>query len=66
MVRSWDGTLAVRTGNGILLHDPAEGGDVHDVATFPGVQVAVCIPRRVFGIERVDEEGNPRFNELDE
>ncbi len=50
MVRSWDGTVAVRSGSALLFHDPERGADIHDVAPFPGVQIALVIPRRVFGI----------------
>jgi len=66
MVRSWDGTIAVRSGGALFHHDPAQGGDLYDVAPFPGVQIALCIPRRVFGIEEVDAKGERRFNGPDE
>ena len=66
MVRSWDGTIAVRSGNALLYHNPERGADVHDVAPFPGVQIALCIPTRVFGIGEVDVDSEQRFNEPDE
>lgn len=69
LVRSWDGTIAIRSGRALLYHGPL-GGDLYDVAPFPGVQIALRIPRRVFGIgEPPNEEspvagrGNPGFNE---
>jgi hypothetical protein len=49
LVRSWEGTMAVRSGRA-LLYQSDLGGDVVDVAPFPGVQIALTIPRRVFGI----------------
>jgi hypothetical protein len=66
MVRSWDGTLAVRTGNALLTNDPTHGGEVHDVSFFPGVQIALVIPRQVFGIPEVDVDRQPVFNGADE
>jgi len=66
MVRSWDGTVAVRSGRALLRHDPSEGAEVYDVAPFPGVQIALVIPQRIFGVEGVDAEGEPGFNEPDE
>ena len=69
LVRSWDGTVAIRSGQALLYHSPL-GGDLYDVAPFPGVQIALRIPRRVFGIgeppteeRRVAGEGDSRFNE---
>lgn len=49
LVRSWEGTVLVRSGTA-LLYQSDVGGDVVDVAPFPGVQIALSIPRRVFGI----------------
>jgi hypothetical protein len=49
LVRSWDGTIAIRSGRALLYHSPL-GGDLYDVAPFPGVQIALRIPRRVLGI----------------
>ena len=69
MVRSWDGTIAVRTGSALLYHDPERGADIHDVPPFPGVQIALVIPQRFFGIEDlsgVDAEPEDGFNELNE
>ena len=66
MVRSWDGTIAIRSGSALLYHDPERGAEVHDVAPFPGVQIALCIPTRVFGIGEVDVDSEQRFNEPDE
>lgn len=69
LVRSWDGTVAIRSGRAFLYHGPL-GGEIYDVAPFPGVQIALRIPRRVFGIgeppadERgVAAEGGSGFNE---
>lgn len=69
LVRSWDGTVAIRSGRALLYHSPL-GGDLYDVAPFPGVQIALRIPRRVFGIgeppteeRRVAGESDSRFNE---
>jgi len=66
MVRSWDGTIAVRTGDALLTHDSVRGGEIRDVAFFPGVQIALVIPRQVFGIPEVDVDRDPVFNEPDE
>jgi len=74
MIRSWDGTLAIRTGSALFHHDPTRGGDIYDVAPFPGVQIALVIPHRVFGIEEIqgerdaplDVEGEAWFNGADE
>jgi len=66
MVRSWDGTIAVRSGSALLYHDPTRGADLQDVAFFPGVQIALCIPRRVFGMGEVDVDVQRVFNEPDE
>ncbi|MGD9676644.1 MAG: hypothetical protein AB7V19_08170 [Candidatus Bipolaricaulia bacterium] len=69
LVRAWDGTIAIRSGGALLYHGPL-GGDLYDVAPFPGVQIALRIPRRVFGIgEPPDGEpgvaagGGSGFNE---
>ena len=66
MVRSWDGTIVVRSGSALLYHDPERGADLQDVAFFSGVQIALCIPRRVFGIGEVDVDVERVFNEPDE
>jgi len=66
MVRSWDGTIAVRSGSALLFHDPERGADIHDVAPFPGVQIALVIPQRIFGVGEVDEVPEDRFNEPNE
>lgn len=63
IVRSWGGTIVVRSASALLYHHPDRGTDVFDVPSFPGVQIAVCIPRHVFGIEEVDLEGVDLFNE---
>ncbi len=44
LVRSWDGTFALRTGNALYHCDPL-GGDTYDVPHFPGVQLALRLPR---------------------
>ncbi len=49
LVRSWEGTVLVRSGTA-LLYQSDLGGDIVDVAPFPGVQIALSIPRAVFGI----------------
>ena len=49
LVRSWEGTVLVRSGTA-LLYQSDLGGDIVDVAPFPGVQIALSIPRSVFGI----------------
>lgn len=66
-VRSWEGTVVVRSGTA-LLYQTELGGDIVDVAPFPGVQLAVAIPRRVFGIGEpgVESYEDPGFNESDE
>lgn len=50
LVRKWDGLLVIRSGEALVYMD-VEQGDVYDVPFFPGVQIAVCLPRHVFGIE---------------
>jgi hypothetical protein len=72
LVRSWEGTVVVRSGSA-LLYQSEVGGDVVDVAPFPGVQIALSIPRAVFGIGEaafgeggVEPRGDPGFNEDDE
>jgi len=72
LVRSWEGTVVVRSGSALLFQSEA-GGDVVDVAPFPGVQIALSIPRAVFGIGEaafgeggVEPRGDPGFNEGDE
>ena len=53
VVRSWDGTFALRSGSA-LLHFDERGGDIYDVPHFPGVQLAIRIPLRLFDAETVD------------
>jgi len=53
VVRSWDGVLALRTGSALLYFDE-RGGDIYDVPDFPGVQLAIRIPLRLFDAEMVD------------
>jgi hypothetical protein len=72
LVRSWEGTVVVRSGSALLYQSEA-GGDVVDVAPFPGVQIALSIPRAVFGIGEaafgeggVESRGDPGFNEDNE
>jgi hypothetical protein len=72
LVRSWEGTVVVRSG-AALLYQSETGGDVVDVAPFPGVQIALSIPRAVFGIGEaafgeggVESRGDPGFNEGNE
>jgi len=57
LVRRWDGLLVIRSGEALLYMD-AERGDVYDAPYFPGVQIGVRLPRRVFGIDTpaVDNE----------
>jgi hypothetical protein len=71
-VRSWEGTMVVRSGSALLFQSDA-GGDVVDVAPFPGVQMALSIPRSALGIgegplaeEGVESRGDPGFNEASE
>ena len=49
IVRSWDGTLAVRSGTALLYFNEA-GGDIYDVPEFPGLQLGLRLPRHIFGI----------------
>jgi len=72
LVRSWEGTVVVRSGSA-LLYQSDTGGDVADVAPFPGVQIALSIPRFVFGLGEaafgeggVEPRGDPGFNEGNE
>ncbi len=53
VVRSWDGAFALRSGSALLYFDE-RGGDIYDVPDFPGVQLAVRIPLRLFEAETVD------------
>ncbi len=48
-VRSQEGTFVVRSGTA-LLYQGERGGDIYRVAPFPGVQIALRLPRYVFGI----------------
>jgi len=81
LVRSWEGTMTIRSGSA-LLYQSDLGGDIVNVASFPGVQIALSIPRLVFGIgepaplgaeslsgepdEQVALSVDPWFNEDDE
>ena len=56
VVRSWDGAFALRSGSALLYFDE-RGGDVYDVPDFPGVQLAIRIPLRLFEAETVDPLG---------
>ncbi len=47
LVRSWDGTFAVRTGRALYYFDP-HSGDTYDVPYFPGLQLALRLPMRAF------------------
>lgn len=49
LVRRWEGAVVVRSGTA-LFYQSDQGGDIVDVAPFPGVQIALSIPRRAFGI----------------
>ncbi len=53
VVRSWDGAFALRSGSAFLYFDE-RGGDIYDVPPFPGVQLAVRIPLRLFDAPMVD------------
>ncbi len=72
LVRSWEGTMLVRSGSALLFQCEV-GGDVVDVAPFPGVQMALSIPRFAFGLGEgpmaeggVESRGDPGFNEGNE
>ncbi|UCF09534.1 MAG: hypothetical protein JSW65_05575 [Candidatus Bipolaricaulota bacterium] len=64
LVRLWDGTLAVRSGEAVLFMD-AERGDIYDSPPFPGVQIGLRLPRRVLGVEEAPVDDGPfsGFNE---
>lgn len=64
LIRNWDGMLAIRSGEACLIAD-AERGDVYDAPAFPGVQIAIRLPRQVFGIDApsIDREAFTEFNE---
>ena len=47
LVRSWDGVLAVRTGNALFFSGP-QGSDIYDVPRFPGLQLGMRLSRRAF------------------
>jgi len=53
IVRSWDGTFAVRSGDALLYFDD-KGGDVYDVPDFPGLQLGLRLPRHILGIGMLD------------
>jgi len=53
VVRSWDGSFALRSGSAFLYFDE-RGGDIVDVPPFPGVQLAIRIPLRCFDEAPVD------------
>ncbi len=53
IVRSWDGAFALRSGSALLYFDE-RGGDIYDVPDFPGVQLAIQLPLRLFDAEMVD------------
>ena len=53
VVRSWDGAFALRSGTALLYFNEL-GGDIYDVPDFPGVQLAIRIPLRLFEAEMVD------------
>ncbi len=67
LVRAWDGLFVVRSGEAMLYMD-AERGELYDAPPFPGVQIAIRLPRAVFGIEAapLDRGGFLGFNERDE
>jgi anti-sigma regulatory factor (Ser/Thr protein kinase) len=50
LVRRWEGTLAIRSGDAVLYMD-AERGDVYESPAFPGVQIGLRLPRHVLGVE---------------
>jgi len=64
-VRAWEGTVVVRSG-GALLYQSDRGGDLYRVPRFPGVQIALRIPRRVFGVDDLAPEPETVFNPFDE
>ena len=53
VVRSWDGAFALRSGSALLYFDE-RGGDIYDVPQFPGVQLAIRLPLRLFDTGMVD------------
>ena len=63
LVRNWDGIFAIHSGEAHLIADP-DRGEVHDAPFFPGVQIAIQLPREVFGIEQppVDDIPTNKFN----
>ena len=61
IVRSWDGMFALRSGAALLYFDE-HGGDIYDVPRFPGVQLAIRIPLRLFDSGMVDPQDRFQFN----
>jgi hypothetical protein len=53
VVRSWDGAFALRSGSALLYFDE-RSGDIYDVPDFPGVQLAIRLPLRLFDAGTVD------------
>ena len=50
LIKTWDGTLVIRSGDGVLYMD-SEHGDVYETPFLAGVQIAVSLPRYVLGVE---------------
>ena len=50
LVNRWDGLLVIRSGEALLYMD-VERGDIYDTPYFPGVQIGLRLPRRVFGVD---------------
>jgi len=50
LVKTWDGTLVIRSGDAVLYMD-SEHGDVYETPFLAGVQIAVSLPRYVLGVE---------------
>lgn len=67
LIHAWDGLFVLRSGEAMLYMDP-ERGDVYDAPPFPGVQIAIRLPRAVFGIEPPPVDNTPflEFNERNE
>jgi hypothetical protein len=60
LIRKWDGLLVIRSGEAFLYMD-VERGEIYDAPYLPGVQIAVRLPRHVFGIgsPEVDNKSLP-------
>ena len=58
LVRSWDGSFALRSGRAVAYFDEFSG-DIANVTDFPGVQIGIRFPHRTFGVPPIDDPLQP-------